>query len=303
MGIICCREINAINPFSKKLIYLSEIPQTKLCRIKIFDVEEEKCYEEKVILRIISSLEGISQINMNNCLYLCGTHDAANSVGSYLLKIDIAITPLQPMVLINSIFNHESPSLINYKEDLFVIGGKNQIQCEYYQIDNAKWKQLPSLPDERYKGTLFSDEQYDNIYLFGGMCKGVNVKTILKLNMTICKSWDVIIVKENENFLARNCSVAFRFDKTDNIYICGGTDNNDNNTEYIVEYNINKKKVKKFELSMRKICDFEVNGFVDLNKIHFAFFDRDNCVHTISIKGFKMSVIKFDDFCPNNSIP
>ena len=89
MGIICCREINAINPFSKKLIYLSEIPQTKLCRIKIFDVEEEKCYEEKLILRIISSLEGISQINMNNCLYLCGTHDAANSVGSYLLKIDI----------------------------------------------------------------------------------------------------------------------------------------------------------------------------------------------------------------------
>ena len=54
---------------------------------------------------------------------------------------------------------------------------------------------------------------------------------------------------------------------------------------------------------MRKICDFEVNGYVDLNKIHFAFFDRDNYVHTISINGFKMSVIKFDDFCPYNSTP
>ena len=134
MGGICCRETNAINPFSKKLIYLSEIPKTKLCRIKIFDVEEEKCYDEKMLLRIITSLEGISQINMNNCLYLCGTNDSSNSVGSYLLKIDIAISPLQPMVLINSIFNHETPSLINYKDDLFVIGGKDQIQCEYYQI-------------------------------------------------------------------------------------------------------------------------------------------------------------------------
>ena len=135
------------------------------------------------------------------------------------------------------------------------------------------------------------------------MCKGVNVKTILKLNMTICNSWDVIIVKENENFLARNCSVSFKFDDTENIYICGGKDNNDKNTEYIVEYNINKKSVKKFELSMRKICDFEVNGFVDLSKLHFAFFDRDNCIHTVSRNGFKMSVIKFDDFCPSRSIP
>ena len=54
---------------------------------------------------------------------------------------------------------------------------------------------------------------------------------------------------------------------------------------------------------MRKVCDFEVNGYVDLNRIHFAFFDRDNCVHTISRNGFKMSVIKFDDFCPYNSTP
>ena len=296
-----------INPFSKKLIYISEISTSKLCRVRIFDVEEEKCFEQKILLRIITSLEGISQINMNNCLYLCGSNDeASNSVGSYLLKIDISISPLQPIILINSIFSHNFPSLINYLNDyLIVVGGKNQIQCECYQLSNTKWKQLPTLPDDRYKATLFCDEQNDNIYLFGGYNSSgkCNSKSILRLNMKTCSIWELIVVKENENFLARNSSICFMFEGTDKIFICGGKDNNDKDTEYIIEYDSNRKTIKKIEKSLKKVSNFEEQGYVDLNKLHFAFFDKDNFVHTISRNSFRMSIIKFDDFCQISSNP
>ena len=130
------------------------------------------------------------------------------------------------------------PSLINYLNDyLIVVGGKNQIQCECYQLSNTKWKQLPTLPDDRYKATLFCDEQNDNIYLFGGYNSSgkCNSKSILRLNMKTCSIWELIVVKENENFLARNSSICFMFEGTDKIFICGGKDNNDKDTEYIIE--------------------------------------------------------------------
>ena len=237
-------------------------------------------------------------MTIHNSLYLCGTNDApSDSVGSYLLKIDLSVSPIQPLVLINSIFSHYYPSLIQFKNELIVIGGKNQIQCECYQLANSKWKQMPSLPEERFKATAFSNEKGDSIYLFGGNTLNGNSKSILKLNMFQNSVWEIININQNENFLARNSSVAFMFESTDNIYICGGKDNNNNDTEFIVEYNIKKNSLKKFDRTLKKVCSFDMQGFVDLNQLHFAFFDSNNYVHTISRNGFRMSIIKFDDFC------
>ena len=53
------------------------------------------------------------------------------------------------------------------------------------------------------------------------------MKNILRLNMEVCDKWDMILIKQNENFLARNSSVSFMFDNGDTIYICGGKDNMD----------------------------------------------------------------------------
>ena len=93
-----------------------------MCRLRIFDFEEEKCFDDNILLRIITSLEGISQINIHNSLYLCGTNDdPSDSVGSYLLKIDLSVSPIQPLVLINSIFSHYYPSLINSKTNSLLL--------------------------------------------------------------------------------------------------------------------------------------------------------------------------------------
>ena len=121
---------------------------------------------------------------------------------------------------------------------------------------------MPSLPEERFKAAAFSDEKGDSIYLFGGNSLNGNSKSILKLNMPQSSIWEIINIKQNEYFLARNSSVAFMFESTDNIYICGGKDNYNNDTEYIVEYNIKTNSLKKFDRTLKKVCSFDVQGLL-----------------------------------------
>ena len=78
-----------MNVFTKKLLYLTQINNTQICSLKIFDIEDEKCFKQNILLRVITSLSGISQLNVNNTLYLCGINDENkdNVVGSYMFKI------------------------------------------------------------------------------------------------------------------------------------------------------------------------------------------------------------------------
>ena len=82
-----------MNAFSKKLLYLVQVKNTQICTLKIFDIEEEKCFKQKILLRVITDLSGISQLNVNNSLYLCGINDENrdNVIGSYLFKINFDI--------------------------------------------------------------------------------------------------------------------------------------------------------------------------------------------------------------------
>ena len=84
------------------------------------------------------------------------------------------------------------------------------------------------------------------------------------------------------------------FDNSDIIYICGGKNNNGEETEYICEYNITNKSVKKSKHSMKNICSFNMQGYGDLNKNYFAFIDNSFIVHSISRNDFRMMVIPFD---------
>ena len=88
------------------------------------------------------------------------------------------------------------------------------------------------------------------------------MKNILRLNMEVCDKWDMILIKQNENFLARNSSVSFMFDNGDTIYICGGKDNLDQETEYICEYHINSKTVKVSISKIYFFCIWKVKNYV-----------------------------------------
>ena len=80
-----------MNLFSKKIYFLIQKKNSPICTLKIFDIEEEKCYKKSIFLRVISNLEGLSQLNVNNSLYLCGINGlkTENVIGSHLLKVNI----------------------------------------------------------------------------------------------------------------------------------------------------------------------------------------------------------------------
>ena len=102
-----------------------------------------------------------------------------------------------------------------------------EIDCEFYNIKDSFWKELPFLPEDRFKCSVIEDELNDNIYIFGGfsIIKKKNMTSILKLNMNIMNEWEILNIKENENYLARNSSICLNFDDSDNILILGGYDN------------------------------------------------------------------------------
>ena len=267
--------------------------------MKIFDLEEEICFEIKILLRVLKSLDGLSQIPILNSLFLCGISEEMinNTVGAFLCYIDL--TKPNPSIdfLVNSIFPHIFPSLISYKKDfIVVIGGKEQIECEYYFISEKRWKALPDLKEDRYKGTLVSDEKNNLIYLFGGYSQlnNCNMEIILKLNMIKMEKWEELHLKNNEYLLARNFSVGIKFEKSNKIYIFGGFNNDFKETDYIVEYDIKDNTVCKYGENMKKLCSFSMQGFSDLNKKHFAFFDNNNYIHTVTENDFRINLILFD---------
>ena len=289
-----------MNQYSKKLLYLSQINNTPICKLKIFDIEEEKCFTQKLYLKVIKSLSGISQLNINNTLYLCGINEINNdnnSVGSYMFKIKYSNFNPSLFFLVNSVYTHIYPSMSLWKNEIIIIiGGKDQIECEGYLINQSKWIDLPPLTEDRFKCSLLLDEKNDLIYLFGGLSSitNNNMKNILKLNMDLIDKWEMILIKENESLLGRNSSICFMFENSNIVFICGGNNNNNEETDYICEYNIERKTIKNSKFSMKINCSFDMQGFGDLNKNHFAFIDKAFNVHTISRNDFRINVIPFD---------
>ena len=292
-----------MNFLSKKLLYIipNKSNEKQNSTLIIFDIEEEKSYKQNFNLRIISNLKGISQLNVNNTLYCCGLNEENKSkevvLGSYMFQINCDVTNPNPIFLVNSNFSHFSPSMSIWHSDfIIVVGGKNQIECEGYLISKSKWIELPPLPEERYKSTLFSHEKNNVLYLFGGFSNvnNNNSKNILRLNMELCDKWDIILIKDNDLLLGRNSSVSFMFESDHNIYICGGKDDKDEETDFICQYNIYDRSIVKSKVNMKSICSFNMQGYADLNKNHFAFIDNHFVIHCVNRNDFKWNVIPFD---------
>ena len=111
----------------------------------------------------------MSQLNVDNNLYLCGSEEGANT-GSFFLKLDNTKSLTSTVsIMINAQYSHVYPSMIHVpKNSILVVGGKRQEKCEQFDITNSKWKYLPELPEERYHCSLIMDTKKKYVFYSEG---------------------------------------------------------------------------------------------------------------------------------------
>ena len=300
-----------MDKFSKKIFYLAEsIQRNGKCKMKIFDLEKKRLYTQPTQLRIINSLEGMSQLSDNKSLYLCGSINcnagkSSSSTGSYFFRYDITDKFSKPTCLVNSAYTHYEPLMIIIENNiLLVIGGKNQVFCEKYSITLANWRKVSLLPEERYKGSLLLNYKDSNLYLFGGTTNGIFNNSILKLNLRSIGGWDKFFLASGLDYLLRRHScISFTFGgEKDNIFICGGEVDTHIGNDFIVEFDPVKVKIRKVFLksplcfscfSNQSIVDFEGS---------FAFCDNEDKIYMIEKKNFKINVFDMRSIGANGDI-
>lgn len=271
-----------------------------ICKLKIFDLDEQKLYIRKCCLRIIGSLDGMTQFSSRNSLYLCGTNEREenNSIGSYLIRLDVSEKYVSSTVLVNTIYLHYKPMMLIIGSDIIVVvGGKEQISCEKYSIQMRKWREIPPLPEERYLGNLLFNEKDYQLYIFGGLSGEKFNDSILKYNLRSVGGWSRIILKENSNLLKRYNCISFYFSGNDNniIYVCGGIVEEKEDNDFILEFDLNENALSKKITSLTISPIFETQSVVDVNKNVFVFADSKDNVFIIEKKNFKISIISSED--------
>ena len=298
MGFKCCRPSGAFNPESKKIIQLSNAAPNEAEQgtpLLIVDIEEERIFRSKVSLRIVSSIKGMSQLNIDNSLYLCGS-ESESTLGAYMINIDnTKSTNSDVKFLVNAQYPHVNPSMIAIPSNsILVIGGKKQIKCEKFDITNSKWKYIPELPEERYKCNLFIDANSKYVYLFGGFCSelGRNCDDILRMKLDTQMIWERISIREGAELLSKTSSGIIR-DKDEEkkskvVYILGGKDNQKELCDSIVEFDMKKRKARRIKTQLKYKAKFVNQMGVNVDKNTYVLIDKKGNIHTMNFNEFSL---------------
>ena len=254
-----------------------------------YDIDKNETIIIEKNLESLKTLEGLSELNFNNKLFLCGNSSPDDKQGSFLFELN----PFNPETQIysNSKYSHYYPSLISIKnKSIYCIGGKNQIKCESYDNLQNKWISLPDLPEERYLCTLCHDELNNIVYLFGGinnMNKIENNKIYIEYNNflrlkndnNIGFIWEKIDVKNNNNLLNRISSGSLIFEGQENyIYIFGGENDKNQLLDDIITFDISTQNIcetnKTLEFPTKFLNQYPIKS--DTNQYLYVFFDKFN---------------------------
>ena len=292
-----------IDLFSEKLIFLSKKENlTSNCKIKIFDIDENRLFIRNISLRIINSLKGMSQISANNALFLCGSNKKNSSC--FLIYFTLMTSDVKTKILVNSAYSHYKPILFLIKSDiLVVIGGKSQVLCEKYSVSLKQWRDMPILPEERYQGNIILNEHNSHLYLFGGKTNGLYNDSILILNLRSVGGWEKIFVKENRQLLKRSKFINFSFGHIDNqineedniIYIFGGKTEERENCDFILEYDSGNNTINKKNINLKQLPHFDITTIADVNKTKITFTDSNENIYIIEKNNFRITLINSED--------
>lgn len=259
-----------------------------------YDTEENILFSYSIKIPIINTLNGLSELNFNSKLYLCGTSSSKEDESSYLFQI--IFEPLNTQIMVSSQYGHYYPSLISINKNKIVcIGGKNQKQCEIYDISINHWSVIPELPEERYKCTLCYDYLKKVLYLFGGINNEKNIcpnyiekETILRLNTknSCFTAWERIFIDSKlENKLLTRISSASLLIDDNHIILIGGENENGKILKNIIKFNLTDFSVnltgKSLDFPSKFINQSTIIDDNNESNIYY-FFDSKNNIHNIN---------------------
>ena len=265
-----------------------------------YDIEENTLFKYIIRIPIINSLNGLSELNLNSKLYLCGTPSTNEDASSYLFQI--TFQTLHTKIMVSSQYGHYYPSLISINNNkILCVGGKKQRQCEIYDIIINHWSPFPELPEERYKCTLCFNYKNKHLYLFGGINNKNNLnlnyiekESILMINTkNYYYSWERILIESRlENKLLTRISSASLFLDDSNLIIIGGENENGKILKNIIKFNTRNFNVSLTGQYLDVPAKFiNQSTIIDNNEGNtIYFFDTKNNIHNINKQQYLSSV-------------
>jgi N-acetylneuraminic acid mutarotase len=178
--------------------------------------------------------------------------------------------------------------MIAHKGKIYVIGGYNSNKCEYYDIENKSWNELPNLIEkERQRSMLFIENNY--LYCFMGLSQAGILDTVERLNLDNTEAgWEsIIVVNSNHINLKFYGSGIIRTNQSNKIYFIGGKKEN-KKKETVFKRTIYEFSFDNYEIA---VSDFKIENdlfFVE-NKLYNM--DENDCGNFINLgNGYLISM-------------
>ena len=206
--------------------------------------------------------DGCRHILIDNILYITGGN---NNCGNIVLSYDISSNKLTRLPnFISEHYFHTLEYIDNF-DCIICIGGENSSSCEIMDINDKKWKKLPSLNYPRANCNIYYNNITEHMYVLFGMKGNLWDKTnknsdkieVLNLN-NIDKGWTNI-----EYYKSIGLDLKVNFCKTmpftkDKLIIFGG--NNVRNFEeqnFYALFDMNKNEIIKVDKQTMELIKLE----------------------------------------------
>ena len=170
---------------------------------------------------------GGAYCNYENYLYFTGGQEYIKEAGKLFLSIPKNNPNQNAKKLPLMKNNHWNHSMIADKDKIYVIGGYNSNKCEYYDITNKIWKEMPDLTaNERQRSMLFVDKNF--LYCFMGLSQNGILDSVERINLeNIDAGWENIIVDNCDDINLKFYGAGIiRKNQSNKIYFIGGKKEN-----------------------------------------------------------------------------
>ena len=184
-------------------------------------------------------------------------------------------------ILAKSFSSHLNGKFIQIENNLYLISGNDNVQCELYSLITNKIKSLPNTNFPRINSGICNvNNEY--IYIFFGQFCENSIERLNIKNLNFDKKWEIIRINEinrinNNSFICLEKCLTF-LDDYNNIIIFGGHDyNNQKCNKNIFGFNLDDNSFS----TIGKIdsCALYGNQYIKLDESIFAVFDEINGLH------------------------